>query len=291
MRPSDATLWSNLHAAFQRLFVGPGLEEWFRFVDAPLVNPVLAPLLVLGVLHGFRRWESPWLRLLTVWVIGGALLPPIVGGVLPRRSLLMLPAAFGLIGLVLDELTTALAQVGRSGRVAGAVLGMALVVAVTTTDAATFFRRWNEGWDANRPGVLKLRRAIKYASGARRILLALDPVRDPDPHLIYFAHVEDDPVSGFRPPQRRRRRRGTPAPPPESMPSPVPTAIEIRDRSCATEKPLVWIASDTEPYRAAFDALRGRFVYTEESHGPYRLYRVTDVVPDGCAGVPTSPSG
>ncbi len=269
--PQLTSPWANVAAILHRLFVGPGFEEWGRIIDAPVLNPVLAPLLVLGLCEAVRRRREAPVRIVLVWVVLGGLLPAVVGGVLPRRALLAFPAALALAGLAIERVRVGLLSGGGWALAWGASLAGALVIVVLTTDIYAFFRRWNGGWDPSRPCTLQLRKVVKSIPREQRVLVALDPFTHPSVPVGYFAQVEDETIDRGR--SRVAAIRALP-----------PDAATIRRRSCQTRRPFVWIVSNLETYRDAFRALADGFRYEEETRGPYRVYHVHWATPGACTG-------
>jgi hypothetical protein len=138
----------RFHRMLAQLFYAWSWESSGRWVGAPLVNPLLAPLLVVGVVLAWRRRREPAVRLLLIWVLGGALLPAVVGGTAPRRTSLMLPFAYGLMALPLVEIGAGLRRRRPWARAAAAIASVALFGAIACTNTYLYFREWD-----HQPGI------------------------------------------------------------------------------------------------------------------------------------------
>ena len=260
------TAWDNLVDVLRRLFCQPSLD--LTLIDVPILNPVVAPLLVLGLAEAARRWRVPAARALAVWAVGGAVLPSMIAGVFPRRMVLMLPFAYVLAALPVVELAgVAGVRLGWS-RIAAVGGAAVLVVAVASTNAALYFRHWD--WAGAQGGVSKL--------GLLRLLETLPPEEVVLlPQL--FPSVTGEGVADYwrvlyphRPPRRL-----------VVMPDDTADEHEVRRLSCAQPPPFTWIvAAAPAKSAAAVRAGLGAFRHGTEMRGPFAIVRVLDRTEDAC---------
>jgi hypothetical protein len=231
--------WINKNPVdrFQRmlsqLFYTASWESSGRWVAGPLFNPALAPLLVVGGVLAWRRRAEPVMRLLLVWVIGGALLPAIFGGPAPRRTSLMLPFAYALMALPLVDLGGRLARGPRFGRAVGGVAAVALALLVLATGAHRYFRSWEQ--QAGRAGgggeILDFVKVLKTRP-IDEVVLAPAMYRGIENYLAAGDASRVGPEWHSEPLRNQPLR-------------------VLRDLSCRQPPPFTWIASDTPEHRTA----------------------------------------
>jgi hypothetical protein len=255
---------------FARLFYSPG-PELGAWIPVPLLNPLVAPLVLLGFASAWRRRAEPLVRVIVVWVVGGALIPAAVAGDAARRAVLILPFVYALAAFPLVELSVWCRSAGVLRRRAGAACAVLFMLVVAATSGYQYFSPIHARWDgAAEPGVhpsiLELVKVIKAAPESVPILL-----RTSRPGLL--GHLEG--IEGWPSARARDRillRRG------------VRRRSALVRESCAQAKPFVWISEDSEEQRALFTGLGARFETRSEPHGPYWLVHVDAAKPGGCPG-------
>jgi hypothetical protein len=276
--PVDRTL-----SMLDRLFWAPGLELIGAWTDVPILNPLLAPLLVLGWLESWRRRADPVLRVLCVWVLAAALLPAAFAGAAPRRAVLMLPFAQALAALPLLEL--ARAPRGRAARGLAAGLCAIAVIAIVAVGAHLSTDAWArpvragesdvsvksgarpgappEGARAHRPPILELEKLIRSLSQDETVIVPSLYAR-----LDVAKYLER--IGGPAPPVVVARNTATPQ--------------RVLQTSCRTVPPFRWVTPDTPAWRSRFAHLRERFAVAEERRGDLLVVRVERAKPGACEG-------
>ena len=89
---------------FSKTFMEPGWESNGRINRRSILNPVLAPLVVLGFAVAWRKRANPVVWMLMVWVAFASFFPSLIAGMLPRRLLLGIPFVQVLMAGVLAEM-------------------------------------------------------------------------------------------------------------------------------------------------------------------------------------------
>jgi hypothetical protein len=248
----------RLQEMLAQLFVGPHVDESGSLSDAPAIHPMVAPLIVLGLLAAVRRRQEPVMTALLVWVVVGALVPALVGGPYPRRTLLMVPFCFALAALPLLEAATR--HPGR--RALAWAVSFALVVYLALA-GSQLYHYGRFGSVASRgPAVtiplLELAKAAKTVPGEGRILV-------PGRHRWVLGILRD--VEGAHRIDVK----------PDAT-----TAARVRQISCVQRVPFAWIARDAPEQDTLFSGLGTEFsIVTRVQHG-YRLHLVTARRPDAC---------
>ena len=253
----------RLAAAIAQLFTGPVAESAGRWIDAPLLNPLLAPLAVLGLVEAFRRRREPFARVLLVWVTLAALLPAVLGGVVPRRTVLALPLVYAAMALPLLAIGAALAaRKGAAARFgwAGAVV---LWLGVAATGCHSYFERWDQ--------------RIGVPSHDRGVLAFLELVDSlpPDEVILFPSFYSQNQ-------QALLRERGNPDAPVFILAATAVSAADVRAASCRQATPFSWLTLDEPAHTARFAALGDDFLYRKEIRGGFALYRVSLRIVGGC---------
>jgi hypothetical protein len=253
-----------------RLFYSPG-PELGAWIPVPLLNPLVAPLVLLGFASAWRRRAEPLVRVIVVWVIGGALIPAAVGGDAARRVVLILPFVYVLAAFPLVELSAWCRSAGAIRRRTGAAAAALFLVGVGATSGYQYFRPIHARWDGAaghrvHASLLELVKTIKAVPESVPILL-----RTREPGLLGYLEA----VEGW-PPSRGRDRI--------SMRMGARNASLLMSQSCAQATPFVWISDDSGEQRALFTGLGARFETRAEARGPYWLVHVDAAKPGGCPG-------
>jgi hypothetical protein len=237
----------------RQLFYAPSPESSGRWVDAPLLNPLIAPLFVLGLVEALRRRREPIVRMLLVWTVCAAFVPAVVGGVVPRRAVLMLPFAWALMVLPLREIGAAV--VGRGPRALLAALGVAFLAAVVATDAHLYFRNWDQRFAVQIGGreVLELAKVVK-ALPPEEVVIVPGLYRD------YQLYALESRVLG---------RSGA-----VIVATEATTPRRVAEVSCRQTIPFTWATLDTPKHHERFRSLENDFVYRVEPAGIFRMLRV-----------------
>jgi 4-amino-4-deoxy-L-arabinose transferase-like glycosyltransferase len=268
----------SLTGMLAQLFASRDWESDGRLVDGPLLNPVLSPLLVLGFAAALRRRREPLMRMLCVWVLVGALLPATVGGVVPRRSVLMLPLAQALMSLAILEIAAGLAPRTRRRRWAAVLASTALLAAAVAAGGRLYFDRWDirlQPWQPepapaawgvspDRRSRLRLTKTLKGLPGDEVVLMP----RLFDRFMPYLEAVEQEPAPGAR--KRVLEHPG------------ADTPEQIHRISCRQPAPFTWVSFDTPEHRELFRTVEDDFVHSTETRGAYRLLHVAGPQPDRC---------
>jgi len=251
-----------------QLFYQSSWESSGRWVDGPLINPVLAPLLVVGLAMAWRRRREPVMRLLLVWVLGGALLPAVFGGPAPRRTSLMLPFAYALMALPLVELGVRSSRHSRALRNAGAVLAIALGAAVIATGSHLYFRAWDHqgGLPGGGGELLDYAKLLKTRADDEKVLSPA-MYRGLDNYLDAGEASRDWPERAIK--AFRKQPLGV-----------------VRELSCEQPPPFTWIARDVPEHRAAFDFLALHYEVVVEDREGFLVRRATAARGGLCAASP-----
>ena len=264
------TPWRNLKGMLARLFIAPGGQNLVRVFEEPILNPALAPLVVLGLAAALRRLHRPCMRVLVIWVLGAAFLPAAIAGDTPRRAALMFPFLQVLMSLPLAELLTAGGDRSRWRRgAATAAVGGFLAVALVM-GGHLYFRHWDVPSNGSATGSqLELLKVLKRLPAGERVLVW--PFHPQLERLL--ERLQEEPTSGS---QRR-----------------VFVAHEAKATkdgvlriSCRHAPPFAWIAPAGERVRERFSALDRAFLVSEEQWGAYRVIQISDRAPG--SGVCTS---
>jgi hypothetical protein len=240
-----------------QLFYQASWESSGRWVDGPLINPVLAPLLVVGLAMAWRRRREPVMRLLLVWVLGGALLPAVFGGPAPRRTSLMLPFAYALMALPLVELGLRASRHSRPARNAGAVLAIVLGSAAIATGSHLYFRNWEHqgGLPGGGGELLDYVKVLKTRGDAEKVL-------SPAMYRGFDNYIDAGDASRAWPERRIEPFRGK-------------SLRVMRELSCAQPPPFTWIARNVPEHRAAFTFLAQHYEVAAEDRDGFLVRRVT----------------
>jgi len=265
--------WVRFRAMLRQLFSERSFESTGRWVDAPLLNPLLAPLFVIGLAMAWRRRDEPIVRMLLVWVVGGALLPAIAGGPAPRRTTLMLPFAYAVAALPLVAIGTAVARRGPNSRMIAAVLALLFFGAATASGTYLYFREWQH--HAGRVGgggeLLHLVKVLK----ARPIdeVVLMPPTF---PGLSNYLDAGADSIPVAKP---IVERVGTLPP------------LAVLARSCRRRPPFTWMFRDVRGQQSSIAALKRNFAVDEAEVEGIRIVRVKAVRGDACQRLPEIPEG
>jgi hypothetical protein len=253
----------RFHRMLAQLFYASSWESAGRWVRAPLVNPLLAPLLVVGVVLAWRRRREPAVRLLLIWVLGGALLPAVVGGTAPRRTSLMLPFAYGLMALPLVEIGAGLRRGRPWGRAAAVIVSVAFVGVTACTDTYLYFREWEHqlGIPGGGGMILDFVKVLK-AQPVDQVVLMPEMYRGLEKYLDAGDASREWPERVSRPVMN----------PPWF----------VRTMSCRRPPPFTWMTQDTPEYRAALAPVEAHFVVESEVASGIRVLRVASARDDMC---------
>jgi hypothetical protein len=229
-----------------QLFYESGWESSGRWIGAPLFNPLLAPLLVTGVVLAWRRRREPALRLLLIWGLGGALLPAVVGGPAPRRTSLMLPFVYALMALPLLEISAGLRRRPPWGRAAAAALSLVLFAAVACTGSFLYFREWDHqiGRPGGGAGLLDFVKVLKARPVDEAVLM-------PAMYGGLENYLDAGDASRYWPERIARPLRKNPA-------------WVVRSMSCERPTPFTWMAKDVPEHRAALAFVEEHFEVERE---------------------------
>jgi hypothetical protein len=234
--------------------------------DVPVITAAMAPLVVLGIAEGLRRARAPAVRVTVLWVVVGGLLPAVLAGSAPRRSVLALPAALLLAGLPLVVVGSSLARSHPRGRAVAAGLGVALFVVASSLGLHHYFAHWTgaTSFQRNLPSQLQLVEALRAL---------------PEDETVFLPRR----LSGFA----KRIRHSDPAAvrgADRIVPVPQSTPVGIRAFSCATDPPFTWIVVDDDLAAIPFRSLVHDFEVRVERRPGFRLYRVAARRPNACTG-------
>lgn len=276
LEDTGATLLAH-HPEFERLFAGAprALRQMFfaphvtfvsHLVDVPIVNPLLAPLLVLGAVEAWRRRREPGPRLLLVWCAAAVLLPTAVTDALPRRLVLALPWLHALMALALVALAAALARKLPTARRLALPASVLVALLAWGSGAHLFFAHWYDRFGASvrAPEGLVVVRAAKAAApdGAVGLLPALER------HRSLIERHDPGPFA---------------AGPRRVLVAANASADTLRRASCEAGLPLHWIGPDREEVALGFEKLQAHFAVRISSGDGLRVAVVERALPDACA--------
>ncbi len=250
---SGDSAWARARGMLQTLLQRPGWEANGRWIEAPLLDPLLVPLLLLGAVEAWRRRRLPAARLLLVWVAGALLLPAVFGGPAPRRAVLALPFLYAFPGLALVALAgDARAPALRRATPALAALFLAAVVAVNLW---LHEERWHRDYAADADAsVLALSQRLHRLPRSERILVS---------RRVERLGLRVDDLDAERPGGADQPGR-------------------VLLLSCSQRVPFTWVLLDAQPEGGAFDVLDRAFVTRAEPFGAFRLVRVVERRPGAC---------
>ena len=259
-------LFAGAPRALRQLFFAPHVTFVSHLVDVPIVNPLLAPLLLLGVIEAWRRRREPGPRLLLVWCAAAVLLPTAVTDSLPRRLVLALPWLYALMALALVALAAALARKLPTARRLALPASALVAVLAWSSGAHLFFAHWYDRFGAGvrAPDGLVVVRAAKAAApdGAVGLLPALARHRS----LI----ERHDPGPFAEGPRR-------------VLVAANASADTLRRASCEAGLPLHWIGPDREEVARGFGKLQAHFAVRISSGDGLRVAVVERALPGACA--------
>jgi len=133
---------SAVDILLSKSFIEPGWESNGRLNQRSILNPLLAPLVVLGFAVAWRRRSRPVVWTLLIWATFVLFLPSVIAGMLPRRLLLAIPFVQVIMGLVLAEIVGSLATRTRFHRwIVMGLLGVFVLIAFS--ESARFYAN---GW-------------------------------------------------------------------------------------------------------------------------------------------------
>jgi hypothetical protein len=253
-----------------QLFYVASWESSGRWIGGPLFNPLLAPLLVTGLVLAWRRRREPALRLLILWVVGGALLPAVVGGPAPRRTSLMLPFVYALMALPVLEIGAGLRRRRPGGRSLAAAFAVAFFAAVACTGSFLYFREWDHqmGLPGGGGAILDFVKVLKTRP-VDEVVLMPATYRGLDNYL--------DAGEASRPwPERVSR-------PLRKQPERV-----VRAMSCERPPPFTWMAQDLPENRAALAFVEAHFAVESEVASGIRVLRAAAARDDVCSRRPAA---
>ena len=251
--------------ALRRMFFAPHVSFVNQVVDVPIVNALLAPLLVLGVVEAWRRRREIGPRILLVWSLAAVLLPTAVTDALPRRLVLALPWLYALMALALCALGAALERTLPAARRRGLPISLALAVLCWGTGAHLYFAHW---FDRFGPGVegpegLAVVRAVKAAEAGAAVGLLPALMR----HRSFVARLDPGP---FGDPPRRL------------ISAPNASADALRRATCEAGLPAHWIGPDRRDVARAFDELSSDFALRTAIANRLRTARLSRALPGAC---------
>ncbi len=272
------TPWGHAAVALRSLY-RPG-QDLFNPIRAPFLDPVSVSLLFLGFLYGVRHWHVPTLRILTVWVVCGALLPSMLGYPVYRRMLLMLPGAYAIMGLALEEVMRDLRSTGRWSRMGSVVFAGVLMTVIAVTNLYAYHRLWNPTADPDGQSILLLGKMVLGLPANERVLVSVPTGKGAalfaGQYLAWVGRTRHDGSARV------------------FMFARPPAPAAVHRISCAQEKPFAWIVDKGQGEASAFERLPLQFECESSSRGPYRLYRVKSARPGVCpdrVAPPPGPSG
>jgi hypothetical protein len=264
--PESERLFAGAPRALRQLFFAPHVSFVSHLVDVPIVNPLLAPLLVLGAIEAWRRRREPGPRLLLVWCGAAVLLPTAVTDSLPRRLVLALPWLYALMALAFVALAAALARKLPAARRLALPASALVAVLAWSSGAHLFFAHWYDRFGAGvrAPDGLVVVRAAKAAApdGAVGLLPALARHRS----LI----ERHDPGRFAQGPRRVLVAANT-------------SADTLRRASCEAGLPLHWIGPDRPEVALGFGKLEEHFTVRISSGNGLRVAVVERALPGACA--------
>lgn len=251
----------------KRLFFVPGWESGGRWIDGPLLNPWVAPLLILGLVEAVRRRRVFVFRLLGLWVLVGALLPASIGGGFPRRTVLILPVVFALASLPLVVWYRSSAT--HASRAMAAGLSILWLLGGAAFGTHHYFQHWDQ----------------RISLGPSYPVLAFDKALNalPSDERIFAPRILGRDWRYLHPSDSPRARRVT-------LVRYTEEGDTVRVRSCNGQTPFSWVFPDEPEIRARFSHLIEDFAVQEQTVGPYVLIRVQSLRPGGCASGLGSPA-
>jgi hypothetical protein len=264
--PESERLFAGAPRALRQLFFAPHVSFVSHLVDVPIVNPLLAPLLVLGAIEAWRRRREPGPRLLLVWCGAAVLLPTAVTDSLPRRLVLALPWLYALMALAFVALAAAVGRKLPAARRLALPASALVAVLAWSSGAHLFFAHWYDRFGAGvrAPDGLVVVRAAKAAApdGAVGLLPALARHRS----LI----ERHDPGRFAQGPRRVLVAANT-------------SADTLRRASCEAGLPLHWIGPDRPEVALGFGKLEEHFTVRISSGNGLRVAVVERALPGACA--------
>jgi len=269
--PRSGNPWSEMKQVLDQLFWRPHIAPSAGgvIVAAPDLNPILAPLLVLGWIEAWRRRRDPTMRLLLIWVTGGLLLPAAVAGAAPRRCILVLPFAQVLMALSLLAVGEAL----RLRRRVAVALGAALLVVATATGVHLYFEHWNDRLaEFPRHGLLELVRVLKADRSEGPVLIPTGLLYHRNPELanVLLGGIDRDGPNPGRWVQVTRRQ--------------IEGRGRLRRFSCRQPTPFSWVVPEDPELLDRFEPLERDFVLEQRHEGNHRWLVAKAKKPTGCRG-------
>lgn len=252
------------------LFRDAHLQNPDALIDAPTLRPLLAPLLVVGLVRLFRRRTT---RALAWWILGATFVPVLLAGSETRRIVLAVPLLVGVAAWPLGELAFGLgAQRARRPRAALAAGTLLLCAVLMASGLYLSVERWDQRVEITRTPVrmLELARVLAQLPEEERVLI---------PRGLL--------TSAFG--QTARLAAGLTAGP-EAIERFVPVgAAEVggphglRRASCAERLPFTWVLPASEEAQVRFEGLDRDFVLERRQVGEVQLLRVVARRGEGCA--------
>lgn len=278
-------------ALIAQLFRGPGWGDAYRMlVDGPALNPLLAPLLLLGLVEGLRRRRDPALRSLALWCALGGILPSLVSDVHPRRSLLAFPFVCALAACAVQRALGPSSAAGRGPfALRCAALGLAWCAALATGWNQVLYRydvplEWigdfasEDGRAAarrqpvlERVDRLNLARILRHEPAESAWLLPPGLPRV----AFYLGEVEGIEVAG----ERARVLEIDLA----------RSAAGLRQVACRRNGPSTWLLPDRAEYRERFAGFERDFVLRREKLGGFLRIDLEPRREPACADAAATP--
>jgi hypothetical protein len=253
----DDSLLLRARQMAAQLFAGPAPEQLGFWVTGPVLDPVIAPLVLVGVAAAWRRRQDPLARCLAIWTGAAWLLPALVAGALPRRAVLALPFGLALAARVWLE-------VSEHARLAW-LARVALVVLALAAGTGLYFGTWVQDESHREPAPTRLELE--------------DVVRGlPDEPVLFVTRLVPELAAR----KRELAQQGLAAPRLERAPG-VPVAAQIRRISCRREPPFAWLTLDTPEQRMAFGALAADHTLEWIEQRGVLALRVRARAPEACA--------
>lgn len=255
-QPGPATVGDRALGMTSLLFARAGWEEHQRLVDRAVLNPLLAPMILFGLVVAVRNWRNPKLRALAVWLVAAALLPAQVAGELPRRVALMEPLQHLLAAVAFMAV---LPPVGTRARGIALALGMAGVVASAALGAHLAARHWTLTVRESQPELIAgeaLRVDTVLASRVRpRLAASLRKRIGSERNVVLYPPIQ-----------------------------PITTGFALRE-TCARVLPLSWVVPDADA-EVLRKALSTRFEFETAGDAAFEIVRVNERLAGGCANQP-----
>ncbi len=248
------SLADRIPATLARLVFAPSAESAGRWVSGPLLSPVVAPLVLFGLISVARRWREWPLRFLWIWVVGGALLPAAIGGVVPRRTVLALPFIYAVAAFPVVALAMALPSARLVNRITSGIGVLTLLGVLTLTNAFVYFRTWDErvADHAGSPEILQFAELLAEIPEGETVLIS----RMFKTHQMQLVRGSVRPDRVFEVPEARRREG-------------------IQAASCRQQTPFSWIIVDTPEEVEKFRVLDTDFLYRSEARRGFRVLKVS----------------